>query len=382
VRVGVGNLGYNRGRRVGEGRRTGNCMLLKANWEEAQERYRLWWAGEETDRPLLHVTAPRPGAAGAEFGEWEFARNPDDAEATIERFVRWAQGTYFGGEAYPNLWPNLGPGILAAYLGARARFESETVWFETPREWDEMGELRVEAENQWWQRTQRITQAAVDLCEGRYVVAMTDLGGVLDVLASLRGTENLCRDLVEAPERVDWARGRIMEAWHDCYDELQGRIETKQSGSSSALAIWCPERWYLLSCDFSVMISPEMFERFVAPDIERSARLLGHSLYHLDSPAQIRHLDILLEIEALGGIQWVPGEGNAPPDSPEWMPLYKRVQASGKRLVVQGVRAKNLVAMVEALQARGLLLAAGCRTPEEAETLIGEVARAARGRRR
>ncbi len=354
-------------------------MRFKPDWKQAQQRFRLWWAGEETDRPLLQVTAPRLDREPLEWSDWEFAKNPHDPEPLIERFARCCEGIYFGGEAFPNLWPNLGPGIVGAHLGAQARFRTDTVWFETPRPWEEIGDLTLDEENFWWERTKRITQAAVEQCDDRYFVALTDLGLGLDILASLRGTLNLCRDLHDHPARVDWARTRIRETWHRCYEELQAIIETRLTGSSTALALWCPGHWYLLHCDFSAMISPQMFERFVAPDLQEDCRRLGHAIYHLDSPRQIPHLDILLEIEELDGIQWVPGAGQPGTDSRQWMPLYRRIQAKGKRLVLCGVRPENALAIVGALHPKGLLLTTACRSPEEAQALVAEVSQAACG---
>ncbi len=353
-------------------------MLYKPEWEAARKRWELWWAGEDTDRPLVHVTAPLPGRDRPGWTNWEFAQNPDEPECIIEKFLRHCEGVYFGGESFPNLWPNLGAGILGGYLGARVRFHTDTVWFQTPRPWEEIGDLRLEENNLWWQRTKRIVDTAVGLADDRYIVAMTDLGGGLDVVAALRGTLNLCRDLIDQPERVDWARGRIRKAWHHCYETLQAKIETKQQGAGAWMGLWCPQRWYPLQCDFSAMISPQMFERFVAPDLAHDCRRLGHAVYHWDGPGQIRHLDVLLEIEELDAIQWTPGAGNPGVDVPQWMPLYRRIQAKGKRLVLLGAHPDNVVGMAEALGSKGVLISTGCRTAGEAEGLIAEVSKAAR----
>ena len=40
------------------------------------------------------------------------------------------------------------------------------------------------------------------------------------------------------------------------------------------------------------------------------------------------------KIPNLTGIQWVPGAGKPPMGSPEWIPLYKKIQAAGKNLVI------------------------------------------------
>jgi 5-methyltetrahydrofolate--homocysteine methyltransferase len=356
-------------------------MLLKPDWEQAQGRYRQWWAGEEMDRPVVHVTARRPGKESPGWSGWEFAQYPDDPEPLIERWVRCAEATYYGGEAFPSLWPNLGAGILGGCLGAHVRFQTDTVWFQTPRPWEQVGDLLLDENNLWWQRVQRIIEAAVALRNDRYIVAMTDLGGGLDVVAALRGTLNLCHDLIDQPEKVDWARARIQEAWHHCYDVLQSKIETQQQGSGAWMGLWCPGRWYPLQCDFSAMISPQMFERFVAPDLAEDCRRLDHSVYHWDGPGEIPHLNILLEIEELDAIQWTPGAGNPGVEAPQWMPLYRRIQAKGKRLVLLGAPPDAVPAMTEALGSKGVLITTWSRTPEEGEALLAEATRAARAAR-
>ncbi len=46
----------------------------------------------------------------------------------------------------------------------------------------------------------------------------------------------------------------------------------------------------MLQCDFAYMISPQMFERFVLPDLTACCEALEHGFYHLDGKGQIRHL--------------------------------------------------------------------------------------------
>jgi 5-methyltetrahydrofolate--homocysteine methyltransferase len=76
------------------------------------------------------------------------------------------------------------------------------------------------------------------------------------------------------------------------------------------------------------MISPHMFERFVLPDLAACCEKMDHAFYHLDGMGQIRHLDMLLSLERLHGIQWIPGEGQPPPE--EWLPVLERIRERGK----------------------------------------------------
>ena len=84
----------------------------------------------------------------------------------------------------------------------------------------------------------------------------------------------------------------------------------------------------MLQCDFSYMISPAMFERFVVPDLEACCGYLTHGFYHLDGKGEIPHLDLLLDIQRLRGIQWIPGDGQPTPE--HWLPLLKRIRDGGK----------------------------------------------------
>ena len=84
----------------------------------------------------------------------------------------------------------------------------------------------------------------------------------------------------------------------------------------------------MLQCDFCYMISPDMFERFVLPDLKACCDHLDYGFYHLDGKGQIPHLDLLLSIERLRGIQWVTGDGTLPPE--KWPQLLKRIVDAGK----------------------------------------------------
>ena len=84
-------------------------------------------------------------------------------------------------------------------------------------------------------------------------------------------------------------------------------------GTSCWTPIWSTGRTYMLQCDFC-MISPRMFERFVLPDLTEICDHLDHGFYHLDGKGEIPHLDLLLSIERLRGVQSIPGDGQPSPD--------------------------------------------------------------------
>ncbi|NLS78542.1 MAG: hypothetical protein GXY76_14915 [Chloroflexi bacterium] len=359
-------------------------MLYKPDWEQARARMLAWWAGAESDRPIIQVTAPRreaPGRPG--WSSWSLIHNLDHPERALEGYEAYCRDTFFGGEAFPNLWINLGPGVTAAYLGRVPRIAEETVWFEAAEamSWERILSLRLDPDDKWWAITKRLTSLATERGHGQYFASVTDLNGVHNVLGSLRGTQRLAMDCLDDPDLVKRASAHLTDIWLQCYDELVGITQRRQEGSSSWMGIWFPGRGSDVQSDFAAMLSPRMFADLILPDLRRQCQHVEQSIFHWDGPGQIRHLDALLDIPELGGLQWVPGAGNPTTGSPQWFPLYQRIQARGKRLVLQGMEPGDVRGVVETCDPRGLLITTSCATEQEARDLLAMVPQWARARR-
>ena len=65
---------------------------------------------------------------------------------------------------------------------------------------------------------------------------------------------------------------------------------------------------------------------FCRPDIAACCAELEHGFYHLDGKGQIPHLDHLLAIPGLKGVQWIAGAGQPATADPTWWPLLKRIR--------------------------------------------------------
>lgn len=351
-------------------------MLYKHDWDRVQQRYAAWLAGEN-DLPILQVYVPKPMPQTHGHTWWDFMHDMAQPQRAFEAFERWCQQTHFAGEALPNLFVNLGPGNAAAYLGCPVDIQPNTVWFQDQgMSWEQIVAPRLDENEKWWKYTLDIYRMAGQYARGKFLVAMTDLGAVMNVLASLRGTQQLLMDLIEQPEHLKKASEHIHRIWLDCYDRIYAIAQQYQHGMSDCMNIWGPGRYYDVQCDFSAMISPAMFGEFVMPHLQEACRRLDWSIYHWDGPGQIPHLDLLLEIPELTGIQWTPGAGRPGTGSPQWFDLYKRIQAAGKHLVLLGVNKADVQGVVETFDPRGLLIEArGCRSPEEADDLVRCVAR-------
>jgi 5-methyltetrahydrofolate--homocysteine methyltransferase len=318
-------------------------MEYKEDIAEAKERMNAWWDHEIIDRPVLSYYYPKKrGKKGVYldiFGEdWTLAKNYEDIDNALNRFEKRAEETYFGGESIPFYFPNYGPGIMAAVFGVKPKFKTGTVWFNRPIKPEDIIEhlesIKLNQNNEWYSRLLRITEAAAKRAGKNYLITVTDIGGVLDILSSFLGPTNILLTMKRNPNIIDTCRTIILEKLLKVYDDLQEIISQFCDGCSCWLGVWGKKRWYALQSDFSAMLNPAWFNKFVLPDLVKQAEHMDYAIYHLDGPNQLPHLDPLLNEPSITGIQWVPGAGNAPMGSKEWIPLYKKIQRAGKNLVI------------------------------------------------
>ncbi len=306
-------------------------------WERVREVHRQWWDGT-LDRPLVHLTLtgcdpgrPEPALPAHAFTSFYDPGVP--AEAIADRWLYDLACRRFVGDAFPQVFPNFGPGVIAAFMGAELTNGNDTVWFH-PKTLKELAEttFALDPDNVWYRRVCDIYRAAAERFEGLVQLGMTDIGGNLDILASYRPGEHLLMDLYDCPEVVERKTWETHAAWWRCFEALNGIIQPAHPGYSAWTPLYSETPYYMLQCDFAFMIGPEMFDRFARPELEASCRRLANPFYHLDGPGQLKHLDALLAIPELKGIQWVPGAGQPPLMDPCWLDVFRRIRAAGKRI--------------------------------------------------
>ncbi len=350
-----------------------NLHFPERGWEDIHLNWSAWWAGE-LPRALvvLECIEPRdectPHYASTFLGNYGLDMA---AGELLELFVPRLEATTYLGDAFPRFWPNFGPGIVAAFTGAGLHATPDTTWF-SPCACPCASDLHIELStaNAWWQRVNSVTQAAVERWGHQLSIGFSDLGGNLDILAHLRGTHALLLDLVDEPFEVERIAWEAHQVWMLCYQALYDQTRHSQ-GSTCWGPCWSPTQGYLLQSDFSYMISPQMFERFVLPEVAACCGALDYPFYHLDGKGQLAHLEMLLSLERLRGIQWVPGDGQ--PQAEHWLPLIERIRRSGKLCQVY-VDGRGAIDILRELGGQGLLLVINeTLTPQEGQALLEEI---------
>jgi hypothetical protein len=186
-------------------------------------------------------------------------------------------------------------------------------------------------------------------------VGLTDLHGNYDILASLRDPQALCEDLVDCPDLVRRAGRRCAAGFVEMFRRSWERIRPSGYGSTCWLHSYHEGPSYVPSCDFWCMVSPQIGREWILPDILTEMAPLERSIFHLDGPTSLRHLDLLLErMPNLHGVQWVYGAGSGP--ATRWMDVYRRIVGAGKCVRVEAETPREAMEILEELGPRGLWL--------------------------
>lgn len=333
------------------------------DWGKVKGSWRRWWAGE-LGRPAFNIAVSGPSLDVKGF--WSHYDLSIPAADILRAHGKALAGNRYHAEAFPGMWPNFGPGVLAAFTGGEGRNAEDTVgttvWFYPGRfEGMDIHDIHVQLDKSspWFKRVEEFYLAAAKLWpDQRIQLGMTDLGGALDVLASFRPGEQLLLDLYDHPEEVKRITREIHAAWWEAFDHFDALNRKASPGHSAWAQLYSDTRYYMTQCDFSYMISPEMFVEFVRPELAATCAKLDHAFYHLDGKGELPHLEHLLSIPGLKGVQWIPGTGVAPID--QWPEVVGRVVAAGKKLQVFIDDLKFVDAIVSQVDDPGAVAFIGC----------------------
>jgi len=310
-------------------------LEFKPDLAEASERWNAFYAGEIIDRPVVCVTAPREGyktVGGTSYHE----KVHGDMDEIIERAIVNAEARFWGGESVPTFGPSFGPDEISVFTGAGLNWSDDspnTNWsVPCVENWEDVLPLQLQEDNPLWQRMLELYRRAADRMAGKMLLSSLDLHTNMDLLSGIRGPQQLCIDSIDRPETIDRAMDDARAIFRELWDAISRAGRMDEFGYCHAF--YSMEGAAVLQCDFSYMISPEMFRRWVLPALEEEAEIVKHALYHWDGSGALVHTDDLLASAGLHALSYVPGTGYG--SHRDYLDLFKRVQKGGKAVQVSG----------------------------------------------
>lgn len=346
---------------------------LRPDYEDVKKRYEAFWDRSYIDRPL--VTIPLPPKIPVEFPEKNHAREEDrwlDIEYRVEMHDREISSRRYLADSLPIVHPNLGPEIYSVWCGCELKYGKNTTWTEPCiLNWEKEGnQARFNTNHPLFKVMVDFTKALIERGKGKFIVGLTDFHPGGDHLAALRDPANLAMDLIENPDWVKKALAESTPEYFKCYDIFYNMIREADMPITSWLNLIYDGRYYIPSNDFSCMISPAMFQDFFLSGIKEECRFLDKSIYHLDGPGALQHLDVLLEIDDLDAVQWVPGAGNE--GFEKWIPVYQKIQKANKGMQITDLKLNQLDLLFENLKPEGLYITGieGVKDEETCEQVL------------
>jgi hypothetical protein len=308
-------------------------LEFKPDFARARATWKRFWDGELTERPILLMRVPKRTDVPPPPLPRAYRMGVAPVEDILDDIEEWAGAFHWCGEAIPGFRVTFAPDDLALLLGAELQYTGDgaagdlTGWIEPfLKNYDQ--EIGFHPESRWCERMVSCIRALRKRFDGRLLVSWTQMQGGLDALSAIRGPEELLLDLVNRPEQVDAALRQIDKAVGEAHDFLAREYDVPAFGSLTRHDIYHRGRIDVPQCDFSCMISEDMFRRFELPSLRNECAGLDAAEYHLDGPGAIRHLEAVCEIDTIKIIQWVPGAGA--PAKQDWTDLFDRIDRLGK----------------------------------------------------
>ncbi|MEI6646005.1 MAG: hypothetical protein WCP12_08205 [bacterium] len=318
-------------------------LKTKPDFEEAKKRWNAFWANDVLERPLVCAEVPkRDGDTLVDIWKTRYWHPCNrNYAAQLDILDQWAETTLFMGELMPHYSPDHGPDQFGAWMGSTFKFSPdniETNWADPVlKDWETFLPATLREDNVEWQSVLTYSKLLKERGQGKYLVGMSDLHSHMDAFSALRHPDNLCLDLYDVPELVMQGVKQARAMYPAIYERLyKAGGMSKETGTVGWLPLWCEGKTAAVQCDFSVFLGNEMWREFVLPGVEQEVDYLDHCFYHLDGRQQLIHLDDLLAIPKLDGIQWVPGAGQPEMFLPVWRDVLKKILKAGKKVIVYG----------------------------------------------
>lgn len=304
----------------------------KPDLEKTLGRFEAWWHGEIVDRPPVSIgvkderEVKRPQKQHASPRDRWF-----DVDYLLDRLEAEFSGRRLAGDSLPTFMPNIGPEVCATLYGAELEFGEITSWSKpVAANCGQVLDLQCNLDTPYWDFIRRLTRQSIERGRGKWITGFTDLHTNGDLLAALRDPQELLLEMVEDVDAVRAAMRHLTPDFKRIYDDQCEVIRAAGLPTLSWIAAPHQGRMNIAQCDLICMISPELFQDLILPALQWEMTQVDRSIFHLDGPGALRHLDALLECRNLHAVQWVYGAGNGP--AAKWVDVYKRIQAGGKSM--------------------------------------------------
>lgn len=351
---------------------------LKKNEKESRDRLRAFWNREAVDRPALSIIAGEKPFDGKGIWAQQVCEKEKDLDPAWHQWfnAEMLKKNVYLAESMPSaiiLWANFCT-VIPSMLGVDYDYRDGIAWIEPFPDIYEMTDISFTPNNKVVKSLENILVALSETVGEKGFINPPVLYDAFTMLSRFRGNDTFIFDLLDKPETVLKTSAAITRFYIDTYEHFYKFLKNMGYGDTSAwLPLMAEGKFELPMCDFAVMISPEMFKKFVMPDLESITGYLDYSLYHLDGTCQMRFIDQLASLPGLNGIQWNPEPGTGSPV--DWIDAFKEIRSKNLCLYVACDTVEEAVIITRELGPKGLFININKRfkTVEDGEKAIKQI---------
>ncbi len=127
-----------------------DIKFSQERWQKIIDDSNKWWEGS-LDRPLIQAKLQKNKTNFPAFHSFYPLDTP--AEKIIDDCNDHLASFKYFGDAFPEMFPNFGAGVIAAFLGSKLTNGENTVWFHPDKD-REIKDIKFEynPENVWYKR--------------------------------------------------------------------------------------------------------------------------------------------------------------------------------------------------------------------------------------
>ncbi|GKX28225.1 hypothetical protein SH1V18_07050 [Vallitalea longa] len=350
-------------------------MIFKPDIDKVRERLYGFWEQEYTGRACISVVAPK--YEGANISMFHNDRDmTNDKEALIDYWenpeviydnnIKRLEKTYLGGETLPIVYQNYGTSGHCNYFGTKPTYGNDTIWFDPV--WDNLENKQNTYNEEVLNKHLAIAKYLTDYAGDKYFVGMPDSCGTIDAIAHLYGSSKVLMDMAMNPQALKDVIKVINKGWAISNEKFyQISKEVNCGGAHAWMHVLAPGRVAQMQCDLSVMISADMYEEFVLPELQQQIKWIDYPVYHFDGIEQTKHLKYILSLDKLKAIQWTHVAGQL--SASHYIDTLKQIQNAGKSLIIMSPKS-DVKPLLENLSAKGLYIHTEAENEQEAKDIV------------
>jgi len=349
------------------------------DYEMRLKRQDAYWDMEVLDRAVVCMYIPNEKSTVKLPAQRNWKTLKDrwfDAEYNAELALAIAENTIYFGDALPIFFPNLGPEVFSAFCGCELEYSETTSWaIPIIKDWKkDFDKISFSEDNVYFKKIEEMTDLLLEYGKGKFYTGLTDIHPGGDGIAAFRDPQEMNYDMLLEPEMIKKTLNKITPIFFKVFDHFYNKLAGKNQVCGTWNGMTSIRKYHIPSNDFSCMISNKMFKEFFLQGIIDECKYFGTSIYHLDGPQALQHLDDILDIKELNGVQWVPGTGNGGRYSNELnLPILQKIQNANKVNQFH-IEPDELDTIMENLKPNGIFLTInGVKTEEEGQNLIKKI---------